>query len=212
MGLLDIFRRPPAIADVASLTDFLDSRSAFIVQKCIFEYSRARSGVLASKLFKEPTFLAALEQSRWRNYPLALQNVSLMAEHALRLEAGAAAQAMREGLIACVALVGRRYPIPTGFEPEFWDAALVRIGRRLRQAGLAAPHSIKDLPLETAKEFFARLPIHAELRGFDFELITNNVRVNLCRAHEEFLAAADQPALVRALVAETASSAEGRGG
>jgi hypothetical protein len=211
MRLLDYFRRPAAIADIPALTDFLDGRSAFIVQKCIFEYSRARSGLLSSKLFKEPAFLAALDESRWRNYPLALQNVALMAEHALRPDAAEVAAAMREGLIACVARICARYPLPTGFEPGFWDGALERVARRLRQAGLAAPHAIKDLPHETAKEFFAQLPIHPEIRGFDFQLITNNVRANLCRAYEEFLAAADRPALVRALVAE-AALVEGRGG
>ena len=201
MRLLDLFRHPPVVADPPALTEFLDSRASFIAQKCIFEYSRARSGVLSSKLFKEPAFRAALETSRWRNYPLSLQNVVVMAEHALRGPAGAEAAAMREGLIACVGEICRRYPLPAEFEPDFWGAALERIERRVRQAGLAAPHAVKDLPQETAKEFFANLPIHKDLRGFDFELVTNNVRVNLCRAHEEFVAAADLPALARALVA-----------
>src|SRR5918997_5474030 len=146
MGLLDLLRRKPPIADRRGLEDFLDAQSAFLVQKCIFEYSRARSGVLSSKLFKEPAFRAAVETARWRNYPLCLQNVAVMVEHALRPYAGTDGMAMRQGLIAAVARVCHRYPVPAGFDPKFWSDAKARIARRVRQAGLAAPHAVKDLP------------------------------------------------------------------
>jgi len=42
MGLLDFFRRPPPIRDVEALADFIDRNAAFVVQKGIYEYSRAR--------------------------------------------------------------------------------------------------------------------------------------------------------------------------
>ena len=61
MRLLDRFRKAPAMTGRAELEDFLDRQAAFMVQKCIYEYARARSGVLSSKLFKEPAFKAALE-------------------------------------------------------------------------------------------------------------------------------------------------------
>jgi len=200
MGLLDFLPRKRAVADMPELADFMDKRAAFITQKCVIEYARARSGTLSSKLFKEPAFRAALEETRWRNYPLALQSIAVMVEHALRREAGEAAGAMREGLIAAVGDVCGRYPVPEGFEADFWRVAQERIARRVWQAGLAGPHAIKDIPKETAREFFERLPIHPDLRSYDFELVTNNLRVNLCRAHEEFLGAADLSSLSRALV------------
>ena len=204
MGLFDLFRKKPPIAGTAELENFLDSQAAFLVQKCIFEYSRARSGLMSSKLFKEPAFRAAVETARWRNYPLCLQNVAVMVEHALRAHAGADGLAMRQGLIAAAGRVCRRYPVPPGFDAGFWQAAHERIARRIGQAGLAAPHAVKDLPTETAKEFFAGLPIHPDLRSYDYQLVTNNIRVNLCRAHEDFLAGSDLPALAAALAAEGA--------
>jgi len=202
MGLLDSLFRKPRVADAPELADFMDSRAAFMVQKNVFEYARARSGLLSSKLFKEAAFKAELEKARWGNYPLALQSVALMVEHALRPAAGDSAQDMREGLIAAVDEICRRYPPPHGFPADFWQAALTRIAQRARRAGLAAPHAIKDIPLETAREFFERLPIHADLRSHDFELVTNNLRVNLCRAYEDFLEAADSPALAQSLAAK----------
>lgn len=201
MQLLNLFNRKPPITSVAALEEFVDSRAAFMVQKCIFEYARARSGILSPKLFKEPAFRAAVEQSRWLNYPLCLQNVALMAEHVLRPHAGAQGAAMRRGLAVMVANICARYPVPPGSAADFWSEANTRIRRRIDQAGLAGPRPVKDLPHETAREFFSRLPIHADLRSYDRELVTNNLRANLCRAHDDLLATADVPALARSVIA-----------
>jgi hypothetical protein len=201
MGLLDAFFRKPRLTGAPELADFMDSRAAFMVQKCVYEYARARSGLLSSKLFKEAAFRTELEKARWGNYPLALRSVAVMVEHTLRPAAVGDAPAMREGLIAAVDEICRRYPLPEGFSADFWLSARDDIARRIRQAGLAAPHAIKDIPLETAREFFRRLPIHPDLRSHDFELVTNNLRVNLCRAYEDLLEVADCPALARSLAA-----------
>ena len=211
MRLLDMLTGRESIGSLAEFEDFLDRQAAFAVQKCLYEYSRARSGLLSSKLFREQAFLAAMENARWRNYPLCLQNLAVMSEHALRPQAGAAAPAMRRGLIGMVGRVCRRYPPPPGFPPEFWADAHARIARRIGLAGLAAPHAVKDLPLETAREFFAGLPIHANLRGYDYELVTNNLRVNLCRAYETLIGSADLPALSRGLAA-AGEEEQGEGG
>jgi hypothetical protein len=116
-----------------------------------------------------------------------------MVEHALREEAGPEDAAMRNGLALAVAAVCARHPVPAGFDRDFWTTAQAGITQRIHQVGLAAPRLVKDIPRETASFFFAGLPIHPDLRSFDFELVTNNVRVNLCRAHEDFIAVADRP-------------------
>ena len=60
MGLFDIFRRAPAIRDVPALAEFIDGNAAFIAQKGIYEYSRARAGHYSKVLFREPEFLDEL--------------------------------------------------------------------------------------------------------------------------------------------------------
>lgn len=199
MGIFDLFRRPPPVAALPALDDFLDSQAAFLVQKCIFEYARARSGILSDKLFKEPAFVAAIEESRWRNYPICLGHVTLMVDAALRPHAPDRAPALADGLVAAVARITRRYDIPAGMAPDFWANACKEIESRIRRASLAAPHPVKDIPKDEFKAFFARLPIHESLRGHDYVLVRNNLRINLCRAYETFLARMDAPALVALL-------------
>ena len=72
MGLLDFFRRRPPICDVPALAEFIDRNAAFVAQKGIYEYSRARSGHYAKVLFREPEFQSAAENSRWRAHPFGL--------------------------------------------------------------------------------------------------------------------------------------------
>ena len=51
-----LFRPRPPIRDLQALADFIDAQSAFIVQKGIYEYSRARAGHYAKVLFAEEGF------------------------------------------------------------------------------------------------------------------------------------------------------------
>ena len=80
----------------SALADFIDEQSAFLVQKGIYEYSRARAGHYAKVLFTEQEFLDALERSRWRAYPLGLAMVGEAgggrAASACRCQSGAAAR------------------------------------------------------------------------------------------------------------------------
>lgn len=208
MALFDLFRRPPAVATLAAFDDFVDSHTAFLVQKCIYEYARARSGILSEKLFKEPGFLEAVEQSRWRNYPICLGHVSLMADAALRAYAPGEVVALCDGLVASALRVVKRYDTPPGMEPDFWIRAGKTIEERLRRASLAAPQAVKDIPKAQFQTFFEQLPIHASLRGYDFVLVRNNLRVNLCRAYETLLARMDAPALVALLTAPSRAEAK----
>ena len=75
MGLLDFFRRRRVlIQDAAGLAEFIDRHAAFVAQKGIYEYSRARAGHYAKVLFNEQTFLDAIDHSRWRAYPLGARS------------------------------------------------------------------------------------------------------------------------------------------
>jgi len=212
MGLLDLFRKPAPVDTIEALDSCVDSHAAFLVQKCIYEYCRARSGILAAKLFKEPSFVAAMDRSRWQNYPICLGHVAVMVEGALRPYAGENVVGLTDGIVAVVERVTAGHEAAAGMEAGFWVAARRRIEERLRQASLAAPRAVKDIPKEDYQTFFDQLPIHESLRGHDFVLVRNNLRVNLCRAYETFVARADLPELARLLTAGSLPAAAPRAG
>jgi hypothetical protein len=121
MGLLELFRRPPPISDVSSLAEFIDRNAAFIAQKGIYEYSRARAGHYAKVLFREPEFQAAADNSRWRAYPLGLAMVSELVEGVLRPHAEIDAAASTGSLLFLLSVfdrIRRRGPQRWGHGPS----------------------------------------------------------------------------------------------
>jgi hypothetical protein len=112
MGFFDIFKRRPPIRDLGALCDFIDAQAAFLAQKGIFEYSRARAGPHGNTLLREKAFQEAVEVSRWQAYPLALAMVGEVLEGALRPAATGAEPAVHEGLFAQVLSVFDRHPSP----------------------------------------------------------------------------------------------------
>jgi hypothetical protein len=142
-----------------------------------------------------------MDESRWRNFPICLGHVTEMVMGALRPQAAGDVAGLTDGMIALAGRTVSRYPVPPPVGAESWAAAAARIAGRLRTASLAAPKAVKDIPLEDYQTFFDQLPIHESLRGHDFVLVRNNLRVNLCRAYEDFVAVADLRALAALAIA-----------
>ncbi len=131
MGFFDVFRRPPRIDDVAALATFIDEQSAFIAQKGIYEFSRARAAYYAKVLFQEPEFLAAADKARWTAFPLGLAMVGEMVEGVLRRHVGNEDQAaVRNNLVRLILSVFDNYPVP---------AAIAATALARRPGGVVAP-------------------------------------------------------------------------
>lgn len=201
MGILNLFRRPPSIIDVGGLEDFLDSQASFLVQKCVFEYSRARAGVFWEKLFKEQSFKDAVDVARWNGYPMALANVVEMVEGVLRPAAASREALLLDRMIDIALNVVHRYPVPPGEPSTFWVEHAQWLRERLGDIQLAPPKPVKDIPLTTARAIFDLMPIHHTLRGEDFVVVRNHLRANLCRIYEEFVAQARIEPLVEDVLA-----------
>jgi hypothetical protein len=136
MRLLDrlkaLFGQRPAVGDTEALADFIDTRAAFLMQKGIYEYSRARAGHYAKVLFSEEAFAEAVERARWSAYPLGLAMVGEMAEGVLRSCAG---DRRRADLERHLDLVGGHAPkrvidIPEPLAEKYF--ALMPIHEKLR--------------------------------------------------------------------------------
>ena len=96
-----LFRPRPPIRDREALADFIDAQSAFIVQKGIYEYSRARAGHYAKVLFAEEGFAQSVEHARWQAFPLGLAMVGEMIEGVLASQAGTQRREILDQLITC---------------------------------------------------------------------------------------------------------------
>ena len=186
MALFDIFRKRDPIRDAAALADFIDGNAAFLMQKGIYEYSRARAGHYAKVLFREPGFHAAVEVSRWRAYPLGLAMVAEMVEGVLRAHVGDRHAGL--DVLSDITLdVFDRYAVPPELGEQEWRGHRAELAHRLQLVGLHPPKRVMDIPEQWAQTYFDLMPIHEKLRTRDFPTTRNYLRVSLCNIHDEFV-------------------------
>lgn len=203
MRLWEIFRRRPPVRQLGDLADFIDAQAAFLVQKGIYEYSRARAGHYAKVLFAEPGFQHAVEQSRWRAFPLGLAMVAEIVEGLLRPHTDDERRRALDALVGLVLSIFDRYPVPAALAKSEWLEARRELARRLDLIGIHAVKFAKDVPEPFAEGYVALMPIHEKLRGHDYQTIRNYLRVTSCNIHDEFEKRADAAALARQLQAQS---------
>jgi hypothetical protein len=198
MGLLDFFRYRAPIDQAAGLADFIDRNAAFLVQKGIYEYSRARAGHYSKVLFAEAGYREAVERSRWQAFPLGLAMVTELVEGVLRPHVQDRRVAL-DALIAHSLSVFDRYPVPAELGADVWSQARGDLAHKLDLVGTHAIKPAKDIPIPFAENYFALMPIHEKLRSAELPTIRNYLRVTMCNIHEEFSKRADAPALAQML-------------
>jgi hypothetical protein len=199
MGLFDIFRRPPPIRDAGALAQFIDENSAFVAQKGLYEYARARAGHYAKVLFREPDFQAACDVSRWRAFPLCLAMVGELVEGVLCPASREERPDQVDAIRTLVLAVFDRYPVPAALGEQVWAELRAELDQRLKLIGLHPPKWAKDIPEPIWERYFELMPIHEKLRGRDAPVLRNYLRVTMVNVHNELTNRIDLPAVANSL-------------
>jgi hypothetical protein len=203
MGFLDAFRRRPPIRDTAALAEFIDQNAAFVAQKGIYEYARARAGHYAKVMFREQGFQRAADVSRWRAYPLCLAMVAELVEGVLCPASRDQRQPQIDALRALVLDVFDRYPVPGALGEDTWRGLRAELDQRLKQIGLHPPKWAKDIPEPVWQSYFNLMPIYEKLRGPDAPVLRNYLRVTMVNIHQELTDRLDASAVAAMLSSRT---------
>jgi hypothetical protein len=203
MDLLALFRRRPRIADLDALSEFIDRNAAFLVQKGIYEFARARAGHYSKVLFGEKEFQDAVERSRWRAYPLGLAMVAEMTAGQLPLRRPAQGQQPLEAFQRLVLAIFDRYPVPVVLAEAEWAERRTELARRLQQIGLHPPKRAIDIPEPYAQSYFDLFPIHEKLRRAEYQTTRSYLRITLCNIHDELQGRLDVEPVAGMLTART---------
>lgn len=201
MDFFALFRRPPPIRDSVALADFIDQHAAFVAQKGIYEYARARAGHYAKVLFQEQPFIDAVELARWRAYPLGLLMVAELVEGILRPRPGEDRVRHFDAFRDLVLSIFDRYPVPAPLGELAWSELRDEVERRLKLLSLHPPKWAKDIPEPFAQTYWELMPIHEKMRSQDFLTTRNYLRVTMCNIHDEFSKRVDVPAVNQTLLA-----------
>ncbi len=205
-----LFRRRPPIVDAGTLADFIDEQSAFLAQKGIYEYSRARAGHYAKVLFAEQSFVDAVDRARWVAYPIGLAMVGELVEGMLRPLAGAEQDRQREALGRLVLTVFDRHRTPAALGQQAWSEARDELQRRLQLIGVHPVKRAFEIPSPFARAYFELMPIHKKLRASELPTMHGYLMATLCNMHEELTKRADTAALVASLLEAAAGECDAR--
>jgi hypothetical protein len=191
--------RSPPVTTASELAEFLGAQTAYIAQRSVIEYCRARTGLNWDKLFAEPSFLDRLEVCRWEAYAVVLAEVAELALIRLRRYGAADPTTYLAGLVLAAHAALLRHPVPA--HRTSWTDAADFIEQHLARALIAAPRPVHLLGLHSADVIFDLLPIHADLRRQDRTMFQNSVRFAICGAFDEMTRRFDVPALEASLAA-----------
>lgn len=200
MGFFDFFRREPRVSGRETLVDFLDKQAAFLAQKGLYEYSRARAGPYGNVLFSEQGFLTEIEKSRWTAFPATLAMVTEAVEGVLRPAAGDERQPLLNGMTAAALAAFGRYPVPAALDSDAWAGLRQALEHDLALIGLHPVKRVMDVPQRYLDRYVEAMPIHEKLKAKDVPTIHNYLRTNLCHVHDAFVRRADVPALIAVLI------------
>ncbi len=184
LGIPAYFRRKPPVATREALIEFLDTRAAYLIQKNIFDYARARSGPYFSQIIKEPAFQHSVEVSRWTGFPTGLAALAEIVRGVLFNYAER--KALNDAVSSAALAAFDKYPVPAVLGEEAWKQARITLVERLAAIDSHPPKFAKDVILPYAQILYDSQPIHEELRKRDFEMIQAQLRINLVTMHDEF--------------------------
>ena len=181
MRLLDfLLRRKPPIRDTRALADFIDENAAFLVQKGIYDYSRARSGHFAKVMLTDKGFQGALNRSRWRAFPLGLAMVGETVD-----AARGDRRAVLDPLIALVLSVYDRYPRPEELTDEEWAAGRAGLALHLERLSTHPPKRIIDIPVPFAERYFEMMPFDKQFLTPDAPTARGFLQLQLVSVSEQ---------------------------
>jgi hypothetical protein len=198
MGLFDFWREKP-ITTSDQLVDEVARSAAFVVNKSMYEYARARSGVLSNALMKEKEFQDAIEIARWTAYPLGVGYIAEIVHGLLRPAGGAEHAALDEAIVGVARRALAADPAPAHVFPEGWGPPGDALEARLRLAFLAAAKPVRNIPDATASQFFDAFPLHETVKQHDFDPISNNLRSLLIFRHDKITPRLDRAKVTASL-------------
>jgi len=203
MGLFDFLRRrKPAIETPEQLANFIDEQAAFLVQKGIYDYARARSGPYSKVMLADEGFQSALNRSRWRAYPLGLAMMGELVEGLIAPQSGGDRRLTLDPLIALVLSVFDRYPRPEALTDEEWQAARDDLALHMDRLSLHPPKRANDIPVPFADRYFEMMPYDKPFLTPDAPTARGFMQLHLIKIKEELEERMDVEEVLRTLRGE----------
>jgi len=184
-GLLWTRRETAPIDSAAKLIDFVRTRSAYVAQKTLYGYVKARMGIRYPAMFEDKNIITSLNIAKWHVLAGCLSDLTIYAVGTALHDQSVGDDARREMARRChetalhenIGDAGEQFSAPDCIE-EF--------NRRLDDTdwrhGALLPENFTRSP----QALFKWAPIADELKRFDSEIIENSVKFAWRDIREQF--------------------------
>ncbi len=183
--LLGTRKRAP-IKNYDNLLNFIDQQTSYQVQRSFDDYCRARVSVNWQKLYKEEDFLDSYHTAIWSAYPLVMGDMLEMIGLCMHRDMHMKEQDINAILKKSIEDICKRYPVPRGFQDDFWQQAQSTLMGRFDKIDVTSNKAINRISIKHFRSVFDKIPIAEELRRIDYKLVLTNQRFLLCNAYETF--------------------------
>lgn len=179
-----VMKRPDPVVDMASYSEFLASRPAFVGQKKLFEYVKTRMGISYPEHFKNDEFIASLNIAKWHVYAACMQDLGIWM--AGRMAANGATPAEARALTEDAFRNAVALRLSDADFPGDRVAIVKEFEDRLALTDLVATAE-GDKPFHrSARKLVEWAPIAPQLKKYDEEIVQNSIRFAWVTFREEF--------------------------
>lgn len=183
------------IATVEELNGFVATRSAFVAQKKLYGYLKARMGTRYPSMFEDDFFVQSINVAKMHVFAACLSDMTVFAVARLTLAegigpvsaAGMASQCYRAGLAANGGEMSEAH------DPGQWIAAFER---RLAETVWANVAAGADCFVESPPALVKWAPIAPELKRYDVEIVENSIRYAWTEIRRSFRSRLDAAAVI----------------
>ena len=201
--------RRRAVADVAALRHFLDSRASLVAQTTLYGYLRTRAGTRYPILFENDAYVVSINHAKWQMWLACLSDLSVFAGGLLAHRSRAAPEAAGAVVRRAVEDVLEGLGTPGDAGPSFARGAEA-VRSRLHRCDWPALIEGEDASAggdgmfaggeavftESPEALVRHAPIIAELMALDAEIVRNSVRFRWQEIRRELRAALDADAVL----------------
>ncbi|MCT8996983.1 hypothetical protein [Chelativorans intermedius] len=172
---LGLRRERGPIDTVEALARFAHTRAAFVAQKKLYGYLKARMGTRYPSMFEDDVFVQSINIAKWHVFAACLSDICVHAAAHVAAAGAMEGEAARRLALRCydAGLAANREAVEDPAMPAVWRSAFLERLQAIHWENLAAGG---DSFTESPRALYRWAPIADELKRHDREIVENSIR------------------------------------
>lgn len=194
-GIFKIRLNKRPITSMEELTDFIQTRAAYIAQTSLYGYLKTRMGVRYPTVFEDAVFVESINLAKWHVFAACVADLSIFAAATAASQSSLAGGREAELARYCfdTALAAGLDEVRLG---EIREQARTAFDKRIGQVAWAAAATGETAFTASPEALVRWAPIADELKQYDHEIVVNSIRFRWRDVRDQLRKRADRAAIL----------------